>query len=113
MKRYIIITAAGIGIILLAAFLLSLLGHYEIWIFKNSFNDNLFVTGGILFGLGLFTQSNTSQFAKGASVMYSGHQEKPEQHRGAEKGRLGLLISLTVMFIIVCVLSFLLPDIRI
>ncbi len=112
MKNNLIFFAAVLAAAVGVAFLLSILGHFELWIFSNSFNDNLFIAGGLAFVLGLFTQSNTSQYAKGMGVLFTGKNETPENHRGSERGRIGILLSLTAMFVIICLLSFLLPHIR-
>jgi len=112
MKKNLILIIVGLASITAVSLLLSLIGHFEIWIFSNSFNDNLFISGGLVFILGLFTQNNTSQFAKGMSVLYTGKNENPEQHRGQEKSRFSILITLLIMFAITCLLSFFLPDIR-
>ena len=100
-------------VILIAALGLSILGHFNIWIFTNSYNDNLFILAGIGFILGLFTQTNSSSFASGTSVLYSGKKEQPEQHPGHEKSRLSVLLFLSLMFAVICILSLVLPDIRI
>lgn len=112
MKKFLIFSIAALAIAVGTAFSLSILGYFEIWIFSNSFNDNLFVAGGLIFILGLFTLSNTSGYARGMSVLYTGRKERPEQQRSGEKNRLGTLLSLSAMFAIICLLSFLLPHIR-
>ena len=112
MKKNLFKMLIALTVIAAAALLLSLLGHWEIWIFTNSFNDNLFIAGGIVFAAGIFTQTNTSQYAKGMGVLYSGKNEKPEQHRGHERTRISTLVYLTLLFAAVCLLSFLLPGIR-
>ncbi|MBI9109375.1 MAG: hypothetical protein JEZ04_21700 [Spirochaetales bacterium] len=112
MKRKLIFITVGTGGAIILALILSTLGHFKIWIFTDSFNDNLFITGGLAFITGLLTQNNTSQFAKGMSVLYTGRNEKPEQHPGNEQSRFGTLLYLSIIFVIICLLSFLLPDLR-
>jgi len=112
MKRKLIFLTIGLSAVLGVAFFLSILGHFKIWIFSNSLNNNLFIAGGIGFIMGIPNQSAHFQYARGLGLLYSGRKEKPEQHPGNEKSRFRKLLYLSLLFAIICALSFFLPDIK-
>jgi uncharacterized protein YacL len=112
MKRLIIQLIICIIIGIIVATVLSILGHYNIWIFTNSIRTNFFIVGVFYLIIGYFSYQSTNEHDRVMTVFTSISKYAKPDYEGFNNKISSLLIfvSLGLLF---GSMYLILPEIRV
>jgi len=112
MKRILMLIVICLILGLVVATILSILGHYNIWVFTNSIRVNLFIVGLIYLVIGYFSYQSTNEHDRVMTVYTSISKYAKPDYEGFNNKISSLLIFVSIG-ILFGLMYLILPEMRV